>query len=446
MSLPPQPRELENDVSRIVLDNGLTVLIKEMHHAPVATFWVFYRVGSRNEIPGITGASHWVEHMMFKGTPAFPNKVLDRVISRVGGYWNAFTSFDFTSYFETMPAGEISLSLRIESDRMVSCLFSPEEVASERSVIISERQGMENSPTFLLAEEVRAAAFRIHPYRHEVIGDMADLQVISRDDLYAHYQTYYAPNNAIVVAVGDFGRDAMLAGITQSFGRMPPGPEIPSVHRAEPAQRGERRVTVEGEGSTAYLVYTYRAPCASDPDFFPLSVLGAALLGGGTGPLGDGGSNKSSRLYKALVETELAAGVSGGLMSTVDPSLYTVSATVRAGRTLSEVESALEAELQGLLTSRPVTEAELVKAVKRAKAAFAFSSESVTNQGFWLGLSEVAAGSYRWFQDYVTRLQQVTVDDVAEVAARYFDKRQRTVGWYLPQANGGAETNAHSRP
>jgi zinc protease len=425
----------KDDVSRTVLDNGLTVLIKEMHHAPVATFWVFYRVGSRNEVPGITGASHWVEHMMFKGTPAFPNQVLDRAISRVGGYWNAFTSFDFTGYFETMPAGEIPLSLRIESDRMVNCLFSPEEVASERSVIISERQGMENSPTFLLAEEVRAAAFRIHPYRHEVIGDMADLQVISRDDLYTHYQTHYRPNNAIVVAVGDFGRDAMLAEITESFGPLSRGPEPLSVHRAEPDQKGERRVTLEGDGSTAYLVYAYRAPCASDPDFFPLSVLSAALLGSGAGPLGDGGTNRSSRLYKALVETELAASVSGGLMSMIDPSLYTVSATVRAGRELAEVEAALDAEIDGLLTGRPVTEAELVKAIKRAKAAFAFSSESVTNQGFWLGLSELTAGSYRWFQDYLTSLQGVTVEDVAEVAARYFDRRRRTVGWYVPQAS-----------
>ncbi len=431
-----------DDVSRTVLDNGLTVLIKEMHHAPVATFWVFYRVGSRNERPGITGASHWVEHMMFKGTPMYPNQVLDRAISRVGGYWNAFTSFDFTGYVETMPAGEIGLSLKIESDRMVNCLFSPEEVASERSVVISERQGMENSPTFLLAEEVRAAAFRIHPYRHEVIGDMADLQTISRDDLYAHYQAYYRPNNAIVVAVGDFGWEAMLADIAHSFGPLTPGPELPPVHRPEPDQRGERRVTLEGEGSTAYLLCAYRAPRASDPDFFPLSVLSAALLGGGTGPLGDGGSNRSSRLYKALVETELAASVSGGLMSMVDPSLYTVSATVRAGRTLAEVESALEAELEGLLTGRPVTEAELVTAIKRAKAAFAFSSESVTNQGFWLGLSEVAAGSYRWFQDYLSGLQQVTVEDVAEVAARYFDRRQRTVGWYVPQPDGEPETDA----
>jgi len=431
-----------NDVSRTVLDNGLTVLIREMHHAPVATFWVFYRVGSRNEIPGITGASHWVEHMMFKGTPAFPNQVLDRAISRVGGYWNAFTSFDFTSYFETMPAGEIALSLRIESDRMVSCLFSPEEVASERSVIISERQGMENSPTFLLAEEVRSAAFRIHPYRHEVIGDMADLQIISRDDLYAHYRSYYNPNNAIVVAVGDFDGGGMLAEIAQAFGRIPPGPELPSVHRTEPDQRGERRVTLEGEGSTAYLLCGYRAPCARDPDFFSLSVLGAALLGGGAGPLGDGGSNRSSRLYKALVETELAASVSGGLMSTLDPSLYTISATVRAGRTLAEVESALDAEIEQLVTGRPVTEAELVKAVKRAKAAFAFSSESVTNQGFWLGLGELAAGSYRWFQDYVTCLQGVTVDDMAEAAARYFDRRRRTVGWYVPQGDGEPEADA----
>ena len=424
-----------DNVLRTVLDNGLTVLIKEMHHAPVATFWIFYRVGSRNEIPGITGISHWVEHMMFKGTPTFAKKALDRAIARVGGQWNAFTSLDFTTYFETMPAGEIDLGLQIEADRMGNSLFSPEEVESERTVIISERHGSENNPTFLLSEEVYAAAFRVHPYHHNVIGDMADLQIISRDDLYAHYRNYYHPGNAIAVVVGDFDRDAMLARVIELFGPLAPGPEPPAVHRVEPEQRGERRVTVEGEGKTAYLLSAYRAPCTTDPDFFPLAVQSAALLGGGAGPLGGGGSNKSSRLYKALVETGLAASVSGGLTPTVDPILFIVSATMRAGRTADELEAALDAELEQLLTNRPVTEAELAKAIKRAKAALAYSSESVTNQGFWLGFSELTAGSYTWFQNYLGNVQHVSTDDVARVAANCFDRRRRVIGWYTPRGD-----------
>jgi zinc protease len=439
---------MEDDrVLRTVLDNGLTVLIKEMHHAPVATFWVFYRVGSRNEVPGTTGISHWTEHMMFKGTPAFPGGVLDRLVSRVGGQWNAYTFYDFTAYFETMPAAEIDLSLRIESDRMANSIFDPDEVASERTVIISERHGAENSPLFLLSEEVRAAAFRVHPYHHEIIGDMADLETISRDDLYAHYRRYYHPANAIVAAVGDLDTDATLGRIRELYGELAAGPLPPPLHRVEPEQKGERRVNVHGEGETAFLMAGYRAPRATDPDFFPLTVLGSILLGAtGISLLGGGGSNKSSRLYRALVETDLAASVGGGTTPMIDPTLSTISATVRAGRTLAEVEAALDAEIGALFTERPVTEDELNKAIKRSKAAFAFSSESVTNQGFWLGFSELAAGSYRWFQNYIQNLEQVRLDDVMRVAATYLSRRQRTMGWYRPEDEDRKATPRRTGP
>lgn len=427
----------DKKVSRTVLDNGLTVLIKEMHHAPVATLWVFYRVGSRNEVPGITGISHWVEHMMFKGTPAFPGQSLDWAISRVGGHWNAFTTPDLTTYFETMPAGEIELALQIEADRMVNSLFEEDEVESERTVITSERQGLENSPMFRLSEEVSAAAFRVHPYHHKVIGDMVDLETISRDDLYSHYQRYYHPSNAIVVAAGDFDSEAMLIRITELFGPLEAGQVVKPVQRAEPEQRGERRVTVEGEGDTAYLIIAYRAPSATDPLFFPMAVLTTALLGGGAGPMGNSGSNKSSRLYKALVHSELAADVRGGLSPSLDPTLLTISATVRAGRSPAEVEAALDSELAQLLKDRPLTEEELGKAIKRAKAAFAYSSESVTNQGFWLGFSELTTGSHLWLDEYLEKLQGVTLADLGMAAAQIFDHRRRTVGWYVPNHGEG---------
>ncbi len=426
-----------SQVLRTVLDNGLTVLIKEMHHAPVATFWVFYRVGSRNELPGITGISHWVEHMMFKGTPSFPSQTLDWAISRVGGHWNAFTTPDLTTYFETMPAGEIDLGMQIEADRMVNSLFEEDEVESERTVIITERQGLENRPMFRLSEEVSAAAFRVHPYHHKVIGDMVDLETISRNDLYAHYERYYHPSNAIVVAAGDFDTDAMLKRITELFGPLDPGQASQPLHRVEPEQRGERRLTVEGEGDTAYLISAYRAPSATDPSFFPLAVLTTALLGGGAGPLGDSGSNKSSRLYKALVHSQLAVDVSGGLSPSLDPTLLTISATVRAGKTPAEVETALDAELDRLLDERPLTEVELSKAIKRAKAAFVYSSESMTNQGFWLGFSELTAGSHLWLEKYLEKLQKVTLEDLSRAAAKFFDRRRRTVGWYVPNHRGG---------
>ncbi|MBZ0310010.1 MAG: insulinase family protein, partial [Anaerolineae bacterium] len=193
-----------HEVTRHVLENGLVVLLKELHSAPLISFWVFYRVGSRNEQTGQTGISHWVEHMMFKGTPRYPAGVLDREIDRNGGIWNAQTSFDYTAYYETLPADRIDLAIEAEADRMVNAVFDPEEVDSERTVIISERQGSENSPMFWLNEEVQGMAFRVHPYHHTIIGDMADLETMTRDNLYQHYRRYYAPNNAIVVVVGAF--------------------------------------------------------------------------------------------------------------------------------------------------------------------------------------------------------------------------------------------------
>jgi len=186
------------------LPNGLKVFLKEIHTAPIISSWLWYKVGSRDEVPGRTGISHWVEHMQFKGTPQFSANILDRSISREGGMWNAMTYLDWTAYYETMPSDKIDFVLRLEADRMVNSLFDEKEVASERTVIISEREGSENEPLFELGEAVQHAAFRIHPYHHEVIGDMADLHSITRDDLYSHYRTFYVPNNAVMAVAGDF--------------------------------------------------------------------------------------------------------------------------------------------------------------------------------------------------------------------------------------------------
>jgi zinc protease len=187
---------MTDTLTRTSLSNGMQVLLKEIHTAPLISSWVWYRVGSRDEVPGQTGVSHWVEHMQFKGTPQFPASVLDKAISRQGGVWNAMTYLDWTTYFETMPADKIDLGLRLEADRMTHSTFDPQEVASERTVVISEREGNENEPLFLLGEALQAAAFRVHPYHHEVIGDLVDLQTMSRDDLYSHYRAFYLPNNA----------------------------------------------------------------------------------------------------------------------------------------------------------------------------------------------------------------------------------------------------------
>ncbi len=419
-------------IHKRTLDNGLTVILKESRRAPVTTFWIWYRVGSRNEVPGVTGIAHWVEHMLFKGSGAFPKGEIDTQIARNGGVMNGFTWLDFTTFFETLPSDRIDLGLHIEADRMVNSLFDPQEIEPERTVIISERQGAENSPTFLLGEEVVGAAFRVHPYHHDTIGALCDLETIGRDDLWRHYQTYYGPNNAVAVVVGDFEGEEMLARVEGRFGSIPARSEPRAINRPEPPQRGERRVSLEGPGATAYLQVACHAPAATDPDFFPMLVATSILTGAsGMNLFNPGPPNRSSRLYKALVETGLAAGVSGSLPAMLDPFLYDVTVTVRTGRTLGEVEAALDAEIDRI-AREPIAGQELHAAIKQAQAQFAYSSESVTNQGFWLGYSSVVADT-GWFESFLDRLSAVTVDDVGRVAKAYLARRNRTVGHYVPQ-------------
>jgi len=429
-------------IRKTVLDNGLTVVLREMHHAPVASFWVWYRVGSRNEHAGLTGISHWVEHMLFKGTPQYPQGEFDKAIAREGGMFNGMTWLDFTTYFETLPADRIDLALRVEADRMSNAVFDPEETELERTVIISERQGNENSPGFLLGEALQASAFQAHSYHHSVIGWQCDLESMTREQLYQHYRTFYTPNNAIVAIAGDFDANQMLARVQELFGSIPPGPALRPFTMKEPLQRGERRVIVEGPGATQYLEIAFRAPNATHPDYYPLVILDT-ILGGpkGMSLWGGGTSNRSSRLYKALVETELAVDADSAMSSTIDPYLFSFSATVRQGRTLAEVEEALLAEIQRVV-DEPISQAELQKAIKQTRAQFAYSSESVTDQGYWLGVSEVISDT-SWFEGFLDRLDAVTVEDVLRVARTTFRPSQRNVGWYVPTGDrpaGDAES------
>jgi len=424
---------MTNPITKTTLPNGLTVMLKEIHTAPLISSWLWYRVGSRNEIPGKTGISHWVEHMQFKGTPRFPANVLDKSISRDGGVWNAFTYLDFTTYYETMPAEKIDLALQLEADRMVNSLFDPEEVASERMVVISEREGNENNPVFQLSEATQAAAFRVHPYHHKVIGDLADLQSMTRDDLYAHYKSYYAPNNAIIAVAGDFETAKMLERIKELFGDIPAAPSPKPLSRPEPEARGELNLTVEGQGETTYLQACYRFPAASDPDFFPLSVLDSLLAGASNlNMFGGGISNKTSRLYRALVETELTVAMSGGAQATIDPYLYNLIMVIHPQRTPQEALAALDAEIARVQEEK-VSAEEVARAVKQARALFAYGSESITNQGFWMGYAEIFA-DYDWFLTYLDRLAAVTPEDVQRVAQKYLQKKSRVVGTYLPVA------------
>ena len=427
---------MTDSLTQITLSNGLKVLLKEIHTAPIISSWLWYRVGSRDEVPGQTGISHWVEHMQFKGTEHFPANLLDKAISREGGSWNAFTYLDWTAYFETMPTDKIDLALRLESDRMVNSRFDSDEVASERTVIISEREGHENEPLFLLGEAVQQTAFRVHSYHHEVIGDMADLRTMTRDDLYNHYRRFYVPNNAIMAVAGDFDTNSMLARIRELYESIPAGSSPTRLARPEPVQNGEVRLSVEGPGTTSYVQVCYRFPSASHPDFFALSVLDSLLAGPSNLNMFSGGiSNKTSRLYRALVDKEYAVSVHGGAQATIDPFVYTITMTIHPRRTPEEALAALDRELRQVREEK-VTRDEIKRAIKQARALFAYGSENITNQAFWLGYAEMFA-DYNWFQTYLEKLAAVTIKDVQRVANEYFKPQSRVVGIYVP-LNGKA--------
>lgn len=421
--------------TQLTLDNGLQVHLKEIHTSPIISHWIWYRVGSRLEKPGYTGISHWVEHMQFKGTPAFPAGVLDRAISRDGGVWNAFTYLDWTTYFETMPASKIDLALQLEADRMVNSVYDPEEVASERTVVISEREGSENEPLFRLDEAIQSAAFENHPYRNEVIGSIEDLHSIQRDDLYQHYRKYYNPANAVLAVAGDFNTDQMLERIHQVYGGLQGTPVEPASIQQEPRLASEKRVQVSGPGETTYLQVAYRAPSAADPEFFSVSVLDSLITGPSSlNMFGGGGiSNKTSRLYRALVEKELAITLNGGIQATIDPHLYSINITVRPGVDPQKILKVIDDEI-ARIQEKEVAQEEIDRAVKQARALFAYGSENITNQAFWMGYTEMF-DHYEWFSNYVQRLEAVTPARLMASAQKILDPSTRVVGIYLPEGS-----------
>lgn len=414
------------------LPNGMLVLTKEVHSAPVATCWIWYRVGSRNEPSGQTGISHWVEHMLFKGTPTIPGGELDRLVARNGGTFNGFTWVDYTAYYETLPADRIELGLQIESDRIVNTLFETAEVDSERTVIISELEGYANYPETWLDEAVKAMAFTTHPYHHPVIGYKSDLLAMSRDELFDYYQTFYMPNNAVLVLVGDFDTATLMPKVEQYFGGLPRGPELPKLRAVEPEPQGERRTVIRRPGPAEYIQMGYLAPDCRSADFAPMAVLDAVLSGAKSLTFMGGGAqtNRSARIYKALVETGLAAAAGSNYTPSRDPFLFELSATVQSGQSVADVEAALLRVVDDI-QQHGVGEAELAKIQKQVRAQVAYGSESVTNQALQLGMWEVL-DSYRRVDSLQEELAAVTAADVQRVAQQYLTERRRVVGLFLP--------------
>jgi zinc protease len=430
MSMLEQPAAAAQRVHEETLDNGLRVLIQEMHTAPLATVWCWYRVGSKDETTGQTGVSHWVEHMNFKGTTNIPRDRVKGIIEQFGGYWNGYTWIDQTTYTETATRDALDRMLFIESERMANCLYDPADCESERTVIISELQGGENDPDTLLDQELTAVAFKAHPYRHPTIGWLSDLQTMTRDDLYGHYRRFYAPNNATLVIVGDVETSEALRGVVRHFAAIKPADVKRRPLTVEPPQMGERRLTLAREGTTAYLKMGFRAPAFDETDFFPMLVLDAVLTGAKgvnlwasfrTPP-----PQRSARLYRALVDRGLASAVNGGLVPTAEPFLYTISATATSGTPLERLEQVMLTELDQVRTDG-ISPAELAKAVHQLRARLVFENDSISNVAHQLGFFETIA-SWRRLASLQQQIETVTADQVAAAAAERLKATNRTIG------------------
>ena len=421
-------------VRETVLDNGLKVLIQEVHTAPLASVWCWYRVGSKDERPGVTGVSHWCEHMNFKGTTNIPRDQVKGIIEKFGGSWNGYTWIDQTTYLETASKDALDRMLFIEAERMDACLYDPADCESERTVIISELQGGENDPEQLLDTEVTAAAFKVHPYHHPTIGWQSDLETMTREDLYGHYRRYYVPSNATLVIVGDVDTDDVLKQVEKRFGSITSSAAPPRVKQVEPEQQAERRVVLRKEGTTAYWKAAFHAPSFEDDMFFPLLVADAVLNGAAGLNIWSGGGvsrpQRSARLYRALVDKGLASSVSGSLMPTQHPYLYGVYASVAEGHTLGAVEDAVLAEIERLRTGG-ITPEELKKVHAQLRARFVYDGDSVTDIAHQIGYFETIS-SWSAYHSLRSRLDAVTVEQVQAAAVKYLDPSNRTIGWFEP--------------
>ena len=417
------PPAVPAPVVEATLDNGLRVLLLEDHRSPIASVQMWYRVGSRDERPGATGLAHFLEHMMFKGTPTHGKGAFSRLVERNGGQDNAFTSQDATAYYVDIASERVELVLALEADRMRHLLLDPREVDSERQVVMEERRTRsEDDPDGALAEELSAVAFKAHPYRWPIIGWMEDIQRIEAGQLRAFYDAYYRPNNALLVIVGDIDAPALLERVRALFGAIPRGPEPPPVRAVEPRPNGERRVTVRKPGARLPVVgVAYHVPNHRSPDAPALALL-ATLLSEG----------RASRLHRALVyERQVALDTGGDYpYGSRDPNLFWLSATAQPGHTPAELEQALLDELERL-KAEPVSEEELGRARNQTEAGFVWGQDSVHARASTLARFELM-GSWRLLERFVPDVRAVTAADVHRVARAYFAAERRTVGILLP--------------
>jgi len=415
----PAPAATVGDVTEAVLRNGLKVLIQEVRVAPVVSFMVWYKVGSRNESAGTTGISHLLEHMMFKGTPKYGKGEIARLLQRNGASFNAGTSIDYTNYYEVLASDRLELAMEIEADRMANALIPEEEHRLEMTVVRSELERNEDNPHRALYTEMLAQAFKAHPYHWPTIGWRSDVEAIRTEQIRAYYKRHYMPNNATAVIVGDVEAGQALALVERHFGSIAPGTPPEPVVTVEPPQQGERRFKLRKPGDTRYLMAAFPIPALVHADNYALDVAGMIL-----------GHGKVSRLYQSLVEGHLATEVEAQNETARDPSLFIANATAAPGVTLEAVETALYREIDRL-KQEPPTPAELGRARKQLQASFIFSKDSIRSLAQQLGYYETV-GSYRYLESYLDRIADVTREDVSRAARAYLSEDARTVGHYEP--------------
>lgn len=414
------------NVREYSLDNGLKVLIVEDHKAPTATFQVWYRVGSRDEHTGKTGLSHLLEHMMFKGTSAYGPKTFSQTIQRAGGWNNAFTTREYTAYFELIASDRIGLPIALESDRMQNLVLTPKAVLSERDVVMEERRlRYEDDPQNLLYMEVLATAFKNHPYRWPVIGWQSDLKTLNPADLVSYYRTFYVPNNAVVIVVGDVKTGDVLSRIRKSFGRIPRGPAISERAVKEGGQYGEKRIYLKKEAELPSILSVYKVPGIGDQDCYALDVLATILSEG-----------KSSRIYRSLVyEKELALSARASYDGMYrDPFLFMTGATAARGKAIKDVEKALMDEVERI-KKEPPSEREVQKAKNLIEASFIMEQDSIYMQARMIGAFEMIGG-WRLLDAYLAGIRKVSPGDVRRVAWKYLVPELKTTGILVPLKKG----------
>ncbi len=407
-----------DDVQTFVLKNGMKFLVVEDFSIPNANMYLFYKVGSRNEHQGITGLSHFFEHMMFNGAKKYGPKMYDRTMEFNGGANNAYTTENVTVYTNWFPASAAEVIFDLESDRIASLSIEPSMVESERGVVLSERRtGLENSPWRQLFQTVQATAFQEHPYHWPVIGYEDDMKNWTQADLERYFKTYYAPNNCVVVVSGALKFEKVKELAQKYLEPIPSQPEPPAVHIVEPKQTGERRITEQKEVVTPYLLISYHTPDSKSEDFYALSMLNSIL-----------GNGESSRLYSELVDKkQLATEVFTSFDETFDPGLFSIGAITNKEVNELELESAIYTEIEKIKTDG-ISEEELQKIKNQKLMEFYSQVETIDGKSNTLGSYELFFGDYKKMFNAPENYNKVTAKDIQEVANKYFSKSNRTVG------------------